>query len=187
MHWFELFLIAIALSMDAFAVSLAKGLARKTKRLDAFYAGAWFGSFQMAMPLLGYFFGKYFLDFVKAFDHWIAFGLLSLIGCNMIRESFEKEPAKNESSDFSAKIMFPLAIATSIDALAAGVSFGFLEIQIFAVTLFIGGTTFLLSFAGVLLGKKFSSAKVPFAMRLGGIILILLGVKILIEHLFFSN
>ena len=186
MHFLELLLFAVGLSMDAFAVSVCKGLSvRRLKPRHLLLAGAYFGGFQALMPLAGWLLGRQFESLIKSIDHWIAFVLLVLIGANMIRESFGEEETLNDS--FSFKVMLPLAVATSIDALAVGVTFAFLDVQIVPAILLIGATTFVLSAAGVKIGNVFGAkyrAKAEFA---GGVILILLGIKILIEHLFFGG
>ncbi len=186
MYFLELLLFAVGLSMDAFAVSVCKGLSvRRLKPRHLLLAGAYFGGFQALMPLAGWLLGRQFESLIKSIDHWIAFVLLVLIGANMIRESFGEEETLNDS--FSFKVMLPLAVATSIDALAVGVTFAFLDVQIVPAILLIGATTFVLSAAGVKIGNVFGAkyrAKAEFA---GGVILILLGIKILIEHLFFGG
>lgn len=183
MQLLELFLIAVGLSMDAFAVSVCKGLSvKQVKWKHLLLAGAYFGGFQAMMPLLGYLLGTGFQSLIAAYDHWIAFGLLALIGGNMIREAFSKDDEKLDAS-FSFKAMVLLAVATSIDALAVGVSFAFLQVDIVPAVLFIGVVTFILSAVGVKLGSVFGArykAKAEFA---GGLILILMGIKIVLEHL----
>ena len=185
MNLIELLLIAVGLSMDAFSVSICKGLT--TKRFSwrmALVCGLWFGFFQALMPTIGYFLGAQFQEFIEAYDHWIAFGLLFLIGANMIREAVwgEKEEGKdNDSLDF--KTMFLLAIATSIDALAVGVSFACIQVKLWSSVVIIGITTFLFSVLGVKIGHVFGSKYEKSAGILGGIILILIGLKILLEHL----
>ncbi len=180
---FELFLVAVGLSMDAFAVAVCKGLALKKVRPGQMaLVGLWFGGFQTLMPLLGYFVGVQFADAIDAVDHWIAFGLLALIGGNMVREAFSKKDEEDDGS-LSAKKMLPLAIATSIDALAVGVSFAFLSVNIGLAASFIGVITFLLSAAGVKVGSLFGAKYKNRAELIGGLILILLGIKILLEHL----
>ena len=173
MSIFELLLLAVGLSMDALAVSICKGLAlSKTRLRECAIVGLWFGFFQALMPTIGYFLGASFERYIAAFDHWIAFILLAAIGANMIRESFSKEPSP--------------AGAASIDALAAGITFAFflnsIFSMLFAVSL-IGLTTFLISAAGVKIGSIFGAKYKAAAERAGGIILILLGLKILLEHL----
>ena len=168
--------------MDAFAVSICKGLSVRTLQPKHSAATAlWFGGFQALMPLIGYFFGISFADFVANVDHWIAFVLLGIIGSNMIKESFSKDECEY-SPDFSAKAMFPLAVATSIDALAIGVSFAFLQVNIWKALLFIGLTTGAFSAVGVWIGKWFGCSYKSKAEFAGGFILVAMGVKILIEH-----
>ena len=182
MQLWELFILAVGLSMDAFAVSVCKGLA--VERADwraCGTAGIWFGGFQALMPLIGYFLGAQFSSYIESVDHWIAFILLALIGGNMIRESFGAADAQSAST--SARAMFPLAVATSIDALAVGVTFATLEVAVGPAVCLIGATTFLLSAAGVKIGSMFGARWRVGAEILGGVILILLGVKILLEHL----
>ena len=183
MSLLTLFITAVGLSMDAFAVSICKGLAMK--KLDfkkALVIGLWFGGFQALMPLAGYLLGSRFEQYVTAIDHWIAFILLSLIGANMIKESLSKE--ESETNDcVDVKTMFLLAIATSIDALAVGVTYAFLKVAIIPAISFIGVTTFILSVAGVKVGNIFGTKYKSKAELTGGVILILMGVKILIEHL----
>lgn len=179
----ELFILAVGLSMDAFAVSVCKGLAlNKITLKNAAIVGIWFGGFQALMPVIGYFLGVQFKDYITSIDHWIAFVLLFLIGANMIKESFSKAEEKEDAS-LEIKTMLLLAIATSIDALAVGVTFAFLNVNILYAVTFIGITTFALSMAGVKIGNVFGvkyKSKAEFA---GGVILILLGLKILLEHL----
>lgn len=183
MSIWELLLLAIGLSMDAFAVAICKGLALKeSKPRHMALVGLWFGGFQSLMPLLGYLAGVQFRDAITAVDHWIAFGLLTLIGGNMIREAFSKEEEEADAS-LTPKKMFPLAVATSIDALAVGVSFAFLDVQIVPAVSFIGVITFLLSAVGVKVGSLFGAKYKNRAELAGGVILILLGTKILLEHL----
>lgn len=184
MSLLELFLIAVGLSMDAFAVSVCKGLAvGKAKLKHMAICGAYFGIFQGVMPLIGYFLGSQFAAYIEAFDHWIAFGLLLLIGGNMIRESLSKEEEEADAS-FSVKSMTVLAIATSIDALAVGVSFAVLpDVRIVPAVIFIGVITFLLSMVGVKIGSIFGAKYKSKAELAGGVILVLIGVKILLEHM----
>ncbi len=178
----ELFVIAVGLSMDAFAVSICKGLATGEVRLrHAATAGIYFGGFQAMMPLIGYLLGVNFQSMIVAFDHWIAFVLLGIIGVNMIRESREK--ADSLDCDFCFKAMLPLAVATSIDALAVGVSFAFLQVKIVPAVCFIGLTTFAFSAVGVKLGSVFGEKYSSRAELAGGIVLIAMGTKILLEHL----
>ena len=178
----ELFFIAVGLSMDAFAVSVCKGLAmKKMCWRNAWLAGVYFGGFQMLMPLAGYFLGTGFQDKITSIDHWIAFILLGAIGANMVKESFSGE-AEGDCS-FDVKTMLLLAVATSIDALAVGVTFAFLKVDIVPAVLLIGATTFVLSAVGVCVGNAFGSKYKAKAELGGGIILIVRGVKILLEHL----
>lgn len=178
----ELFLLAVGLSMDAFAVSICKGLSVKRLELKhALLAGIYFGGFQALMPVIGYFAGRSFADMIEHFDHWIVFALLALIGGNMIKEAFGKEEEVNAS--FGFKTMLLLAIATSIDALAVGVSFAFLRVNIFYAAVFIGVTTFICSAIGIKIGNVFGSKYKAKAEIVGGIILIFIGCKILLEHL----
>lgn len=182
----ELFLIAVGLSMDAFAVSICKGLTlRHMEWSRALLCGLWFGVFQALMPVIGYFAGRSFADTVADFDHWIVFVLLALIGGNMIRESRESENDVDPS--FGVLTMFLLAIATSIDALAVGVSFAFLKINIWLSVLLIGCTTFVISAAGVKIGNVFGTRYKSKAELAGGVILVLIGLKVLIEHLMTGN
>lgn len=182
MGLFELFIIAAGLSMDAFAVSICKGLSLKSFKIrHSFIIGLYFGGFQAAMPLLGYLLGASFKDIIAAFDHWIAFGLLVIIGINMIIESRKKE--KGENPSLTIKVMIPLAVATSIDALAVGVSFAFLDVRIVPAIAFIGVITFALSALGVKIGNAFGAKYKSISELAGGIILMIMGTKILFEHL----
>ena len=182
MTFVELLIIAIGVSMDAFAVSISKGLSTpKPKAKNAATAGLWFGGFQALMPVVGYYLGVSFADLVSSVDHWIAFVLLGIIGGNMIKESFDKDTCDIEA-DFSVKAMFPLAIATSIDALAIGVSMAFLGVNIWSAVLLIGLTTGLFSFVGVYIGKFFGCRYKSKAEFTGGFILFAMGLKILLEH-----
>ena len=179
----ELLIIAVGVSMDALAVSICKGLSIKKISPRYMYRTAiWFGGFQALMPLIGYFVGIHFADFVTNVDHWIAFVLLALIGSNMIKESFDKEEVES-NPDFSFKTMFSMAVATSIDALAVGVSFAFLKVDIWSAILVIGVTTAAFSAAGVLVGNVFGARYKSKAELTGGIILVAMGLKILIEHI----
>lgn len=181
----EIFILAVGLSMDAFAVSICKGLSvRKLYPRHSLITGLYFGGFQAGMPLIGYFLGTQFKSLITSIDHWIAFILLGLIGANMIRESFGEPDELNES--FSPSTMLPLAIATSIDALAVGVTFSFLNVNVASSVSIIGITTFILSAAGVRIGNVFGAKFKSKAELAGGIVLVLIGIKILIEHLFFS-
>lgn len=182
MTLFDLIVTAIALSMDAFAVSVGKGLSVRNVRLKhGLLCGAWFGGFQALMPLLGYLLASSFADRIKAYDHWIAFALLAIIGANMIREAFSNE--EKTDSSFSVRTMLLLAVATSIDALATGVSFAITDTNIWLAILLTGATTFAFSAAGVKIGSIFGDKYRSKAELIGGVILVLLGVKILVEHL----
>ena len=184
MTYFELFLIAVGLSMDAFAVSVCKGLSTQEPKAKHYLAvGAWFGGFQALMPLLGYLLGSSFEGYINRFDHWVAFALLAVIGGNMIKESFEEDEEKADDS-FTFKTMLVLAVATSIDALAVGITFALLpDVNIVAAVSFIGLTTFVLSAVGLKVGNIFGLKYKSKAELAGGVILILIGLKILLEHL----
>ena len=187
MGFLELFLLGVGLSMDAFAVSVCKGLAMKKATLKSqMTCGLWFGGFQALMPLIGFFLGAMFADAIKSFDHWIAFGLLALIGANMLKEALEKECdcCEEHDADMSVKTMFVMAVATSIDALAVGISLAMAgDVNIWAAIALIGVTTCGLSALGVKIGNIFGSRYEKKAEFAGGVILILLGLKILLEHL----
>ena len=186
MGFVELFLLAVGLSMDAFAVSVCKGLSMKKATLkEGAICGVWFGGFQGLMPLLGFFLGTMFAEAIETFDHWVAFGLLGLIGINMLKEAFRKDCCQEEGSeDLSFKTMFVMAVATSIDALAVGISLAMAgNANIFVAVTLIAVTTFVLSAVGVKLGNLFGSKYEKGAQIAGGVILILLGTKILLEHL----
>ena len=180
----ELFILAVGLSMDAFAVSVCKGLAmQRCSFKKAAICGVWFGGFQALMPLIGYLLGYQFRDSITSLDHWIAFILLGIIGGNMVRESFSKETECADDS-LDVKTMFLMAVATSIDALAVGVTFAFLpDTNIIAAVAFIGVVTFCLSTAGAKIGNVFGARYKSKAELAGGVILILLGIKILLEQL----
>ena len=184
MTLFELFLIAVGLSMDAFAVSVCKGLSTSELKAKHYLSvGAWFGGFQALMPLIGYLLGSGFEGYINRFDHWIAFALLSVIGGNMIKESFEEDGEKLDDS-FAFKTMLVMAVATSIDALAVGITFALLpDVNIAAAVSFIGATTFILSAVGLKVGNIFGLKYKNRAELAGGVILILIGLKILLEHL----
>lgn len=185
MSFVELFLIAVGLSMDAFAVSICKGLSmQRINWKNAVIIGLYFGGFQMLMPLIGYTLGIRFSHTITAYDHWIAFFLLAIIGVNMIRESRDPE-ADTCTPTVHMSEMLILAVATSIDALAIGVTFAFLQVQIAPAIVFIGITTFTLSVIGVKVGTVFGDRYKSRAEFAGGLILVLMGCKILIEHLFF--
>ena len=179
----ELFLIAVGLSMDAFAVSICKGLSvQKARPVHMLCVGCYFGGFQALMPAIGYLLGTRFAGLIESVDHWIAFVLLVFIGANMIREALGHEEESLDAS-FSVKTMLALAVATSIDALATGVTFAFLRVDIIPAVLFIGCTTFLLSAAGLKIGNVFGAKYKSRAELFGGAVLILMGCKILLEHL----
>lgn len=178
----ELFILAIGLSMDAMAVSICKGLfVPKAEKKHMLLVGLYFGGFQAMMPLLGYWLGVNFQTLVESVDHWIAFVLLGIIGLNMIKESRENDVEELDDG-FSAKDMLPLAIATSIDALAVGITFAFLKVQIVPAVSFIGITTFCLSAVGLVIGNTLGAHSKSKAELAGGIVLIAMGTKILLEH-----
>lgn len=183
MSFLELLLTAVALSMDAFAVSVGKGLSSPNASWrEGLICGAYFGGFQALMPLAGYLLVSTFSGYIQRFDHWIAFILLALIGANMIREAFSKEE-DSVSGSFSVKTMLLLAVATSIDALATGVTFQLTGTNIWMAISLVGCTTFLFSFLGVKVGSTFGAKYQSKAELIGGVILVLMGVKILLEHL----
>lgn len=178
----ELFILAVGLSMDAFAVSICKGLSLgRIKQKHMCIAGAWFGGFQALMPLIGYFLGGFFSGMITKYAHWIAFVLLVIIGVNMIKEAFGDE--EEMDADMNAKSMFMLAVATSIDALTVGITFAFLDVAIVPAVSFIGIITFFCSAIGVKLGSIFGSKYRSKAELAGGVILILIAVKILLDGL----
>ena len=175
--------LAVGLAMDAFAVSICKGLAMREKVLKkGIIVGLWFGGFQALMPTIGFFLGTQFKDQITSIDHWIAFVLLGLIGINMVKEALSNDEEQADDS-IAVKEMFMLAVATSIDALAVGITFAFLNVHIVSAASMIGVCTFLISFAGVKIGNIFGTKYKSKAELAGGIILILLGFKILFEHL----
>ena len=193
MGFSELMILAVGVSMDAFAVSICKGLAMKKATLKAgLTCGLWFGGFQALMPLIGFFLGTLFADAIEAVDHWVAFILLGIIGINMLKEAFEKnecECCTDANADMSPKTMFVMAIATSIDALAVGISLAMAGLPvwgldgIFAAVSLIGLCTCAFCTAGVKIGNVFGSRYEKKAQLAGGVILILLGLRILLEHL----
>ncbi len=187
MELWELLLLAVGLSMDAFAVSVCKGLSMKKATLTASaVCGAWFGGFQALMPLVGFFLGSLFAEAIQAVDHWVAFGLLAIIGINMLREVFSKDcdSCDERNADLSVKTMFVMAVATSIDAMAVGISLAMTAgVNIFLAVTMIGAVTFALSALGVKIGNIFGSRFEKKAQFAGGVILILLGLKILLEDL----
>ena len=188
MRVWEVIVIAVGLAMDAFAVSICKGLASQKIKISGLLAvGLWFGGFQAIMPMIGYFVGRQFEEYIKSFDHWIAFGLLVLIGANMIRESFSKEEGgESKNGSFAFGTMLVMALATSVDALAVGVSFACLEMTtkaMFSSVAIIGVITCFISMIGLAVGTFFGTRFKSKAEFAGGVILILIGVKILLEHL----
>ena len=183
MELFEIIFIGIGLAMDAFAVAVCKGLSmKKINWKSTIIIALYFGIFQAGMPVLGYFLGSTFSSFVQKVDHWIAFILLAIIGGNMIRESTDDEMDKR-NDNVSFKTMIMLAIATSIDALTIGITFAFFEVNLLLAITIIGFITFILSIIGVLIGNKFGDKFQNKAELAGGIILILIGLKVLLEHL----
>lgn len=187
MSLIELLILAVGLSMDAFAVSICKGLSvGRLEKKHMLLCGLYFGGFQALMPLIGWLLGIRFQSLITNVDHWIAFILLSVIGVNMIKESRGKEEEEEDSS-FDFKTMLLLAVATSIDALAVGVTFAFLDVQILPAISLIGVVTFLCSAVGVKLGNVFGLKFKSGAELFGGVVLIAIGLKILIEHLFFGG
>ena len=184
MHLITILLIALALSMDALAVSISSGVALRTMHIPhAIRMGLWFGSFQAIMPVIGWFIGKELLTFISRVDHWVAFGLLSLIGIKMIYESRKLPTEDNTTAQFKTHILFVLAVATSIDALAVGMSLSILQISIVKPVIIIGMVTFILSFIGVVVGKRIGGFFERKIEVIGGLILIGIGIKILVEHL----
>ena len=184
MSLWELFAIAVGLSMDAFAVSICKGLSvKQVKPKHALTCGIYFGGFQALMPLIGYLLGVNFQAMIESVDHWIAFILLGIIGGNMVKEALSKEEDECLDCRFSPAAMLPMAVATSIDALAVGVSFAFLKVDIVPAVSFIGVITFVLSAIGVKVGNVFGTKYKSKAEFFGGVVLILMGCKILLEHL----
>lgn len=174
--------LAVAVSMDAFAVSICKGLALQKIKLKQYaLVGLWFGGFQALMPVIGYFLGGKFMDKISSFDHWVAAGLLAIIGINMIREALSKDEEKVDKS-LDIKTMFMLAVATSIDALAVGISLSVFDINIWLSVLCIGVTTFMFSAAGLKIGSLFGTRHKSKAEFVGGAILIILGIKTILEH-----
>jgi len=178
----ELFILAVGLSMDAFAVSICKGLSLKDIHIRHMcLAGVWFGGFQALMPLIGYFLGRFFTDYITHYAHWVAFFFFFFIGISMIKEALGEEEELDNSMDI--KSMLLLALATSIDALAVGVTFAFLDVMIIPAISFIGAVTFFCSAAGIKIGSLFGSRYRSKAELCGGIILILIGVKIVLDGL----
>jgi len=183
MNIWTIVVIAIALAMDAFAVSIASGICIRHSRIKhALIMGAWFGAFQAIMPLIGWLAGVKFSNLISTVDHWIALGLLGFVGGKMIYESSRLESLEKKTDPFALKILFVLSLATSIDALAVGLSFALLKVEILLPVLIIGIVTFLISFAGVLIGERgghFFEKKIEL---IGGLILIAIGIKIVLDH-----
>ena len=187
MNIWELLIIAVGVSMDAFAVSICKGLSvHKVRGKHVLSTALWFGGFQALMPLIGYFVGVSFADFVSSVDHWIAFVLLGIIGGKMVKEALEKDESCELDPDFSFRTMLVMAVATSIDALAVGVSFAFLRVNIWAAVVLIGIVTAVFSGIGVEIGNVFGCRYKSKAEFVGGAILVVMGFKILLEHTLFS-
>ncbi|MDR2447361.1 MAG: manganese efflux pump MntP family protein [Treponema sp.] len=184
----EIILIAVGLAMDAFAVSITLGLStRKLRPMRIIFPGVYFGFFQFLMPIIGYFAGVYFANKIEYLDHWIAFGLLGVIGGNMIKDSFSKEPGKGEADgdSFGFIRMLVLAVATSIDALAVGVTFAFFKVNIYTAASIIGVITCFIAMGGVIIGGIFGMKFKSMAECMGGTVLVIIGIKIVIEHMFF--
>jgi putative Mn2+ efflux pump MntP len=181
----EIVLIAVGLSMDAFAVSITLGLSvTKPKIQEILLPGIYFGFFQALMPIIGFCAGTYFVDIIQDFDHWIAFALLAVIGGKMIKDSFSKEEERINEHPFQLVQMLVLAVATSIDALAIGITFAIFKVRIVRAVLITGMITFLVSMAGVKIGNIFGTKFKSKAECIGGSVLVLLGIKIIIEHIF---
>ena len=185
MGFLELFLLAVGLSMDAFAVALCKGLCmQRLDKRQATLIATFFGGFQALMPVIGWFLGTQFERYITSIDHWIAFVLLAIIGINMLKEAFSKEEEEVDCTiKQDIKDLLLLAIATSIDALAVGITFAFLQVKVLPAVLLIGCTTFVLSFIGVWAGNRFGLKYQKKAQMAGGAVLILMGLKILLDHL----
>ena len=185
MGFLELFLLAVGVSMDAFAVSICKGLAvRKVTIKECAICGGWFGGFQALMPLIGFYLGTLFAEAIQAFDHWVAFGLLIIIGINMLKEAFSKEEPEAcdvDGNDLGFKNMLVMAIATSIDALSVGFTIAdYTWLSALLCCLLIGGVTFVICAAGILIGRRFGTCMAGKASILGGVILIIIGIEIFI-------
>lgn len=187
MEWVTIWLIALSLAMDAFAVSISNGVSvRGFGGRHAVLQGIYFGVFQFLMPVIGWFLGSSVKTYISSVDHWIAFGLLAVIGGNMIRESLHPEEEAGQSR-LSAKVLVLQAVATSIDALAVGISFAILDVNIWMASAIIGVVAFVLGVAGGFLGKRLGDFLESKAEFVGGLVLIAIGVKILVEHLFFAG
>ncbi|MBS7008557.1 manganese efflux pump MntP [Anaerostipes sp.] len=186
MNIIEIVMIGIGLSMDAFAVSVGKGLSMgRVRKNETFWIALFFGGFQALMPVAGYLAGKQFAGHIMQIDHWIAFVLLVMIGLNMLKEGLSGDDEESDEGGFSFRELLVLAVATSIDALAVGVTFSFLNVNLAESVTVIGCITFVISLAGVIIGSVFGDKLKEKAEIMGGLILIILGCKILIEHLFF--
>ena len=186
MNIIEVVMIGVGLSMDAFAVSIGKGLNMgKIRKNEMFWIALFFGGFQALMPVAGYLAGKQFAGKIMQIDHWIAFFLLVMIGFNMVKEGISDDEEETQDCGFSFRELFILAVATSIDALAVGVTFSFLRVNLLEAVTVIGSVTFAISLAGVAIGSRFGDKLKEKAEIMGGLILIILGCKILIQHLFF--
>jgi putative Mn2+ efflux pump MntP len=184
----EIFLIAIGLAMDAFAVSITLGLStERPKPAEIIIPGVYFGFFQSLMPMIGYFAGIYFVNKIENLDHWIAFVLLGFIGGKMIKDSFSKEGGEKKTDKNSLEVarMLVLAVATSIDALAVGITFAFFKVNIYRAILITGLTTFLIAMCGVIIGSIFGTKFKSKAEFIGGTVLVIIGIKIVVEHIFF--
>lgn len=178
----ELIAISIGVSMDAFAIAICKGLSvERVEPKHLLSAGLWFGGSQAVMPLVGYVLGSGFQSAIESLDHWISFVLLAAIGIHMLQES--REPVRKMEASFAPRVMFPLAVADSVDALAVGVSFAFLKVDILPAILMIGLTTFVFSVAGIKIGNHFGAKYKSRAEMVGGLVLLLMGILILVEHL----
>jgi putative Mn2+ efflux pump MntP len=190
MGFLEIVLIAVALAMDAFAVSITLGLSvTKPKVKELIIPGVYFGAFQALMPAIGYFAGIYFAHKIQNADHWIAFVLLGIIGGKMIKESFSKKRDEEKTAEYAFRFskMLVLAVATSIDALAVGITFAFFEVNIFKAILITGTITLFISLCGVKIGSLFGTKFKSKAEFIGGAVLIMIGIKILIEHIYLNG
>ena len=181
----EILLIAFGVAGDAFVVSICKGMTTQKRVKTAIVCGIWFALFQMIMPTIGYFLGSTFAEYIESFDHWVDFVLLLLLGVNMLKESLKKDDEQNLKDDTSFKSMFLLALATSIDALAVGITFALVKTNVILAIGVIGAITFACCVVGGLIGQKLGEKHKKLASIIGGLVLILIGLKILIEHLFF--